>query len=96
MNNKELQIELAKRLDVTQKQSAQWLKLFVNQLVDEVVGGASEVQFASLGSFEIKEKSQRILVNPKTKQRMLVPPKLTLNFKPSNSLKINVKKMNEL
>jgi len=35
----------------------------------------------NFGSFEVKKKLERIMINPTTGQRMLVPPKLTLGFK---------------
>lgn len=43
------------------------------------------------GTFEVKKRLERIVVNPGTKQRMLVPPKLVLGFKPIASLKEKVK-----
>ena len=45
----------------------------------------------SFGTFEVKKKLERVLVNPTTKQRMLVPPKMVVGFKPNTSLKIKVK-----
>lgn len=49
------------------------------------------VSISSFGSFEIKKKMERIMVNPSTGQRMLVPPKLVLSFKPNISLKERIK-----
>jgi DNA-binding protein HU-beta/integration host factor subunit alpha len=45
------------------------------------------VTMQNFGSFEVKKKMERIIVNPTTGQRMLVPPKLTLNFKISPTWK---------
>ncbi|EXY65380.1 HU family DNA-binding protein, partial [Bacteroides fragilis] len=39
------------------------------------------------GTFEVKKKAERIVINPVTKLRLLVPPKLVLAFKPSPILK---------
>lgn len=47
------------------------------------------------GTFEIKKKMERIMVNPATQQRLLVPPKLVLNFKPDPSLKSKLRKGDE-
>ena len=45
----------------------------------------------NFGTFEVKKKLERIMVNPSTGQRMLVPPKLVLNFKPNVGWKERVK-----
>ena len=45
----------------------------------------------NFGSFEVKKRLERIMVNPSTGQRMLVPPKLVLNFKPVASIKEKLK-----
>lgn len=45
----------------------------------------------NFGSFEVKKKLERVMVNPSTGQRMLVPPKLVLNFKPNAGWKERVK-----
>ena len=45
------------------------------------------VTVLNFGSFEVKKKLERIMVNPSTGQRMLVPPKLTLGFKISPTWK---------
>ena len=49
------------------------------------------IAISSFGSFEVKKKMERVLINPQTKQRMLVPPKLSLTFKPTTSLKNEAK-----
>ncbi len=86
MNNKEFQTEVAKRLGISQKQTAELIKGYIDNLVQQFDEN-DELPFLSIGNFEVKQKEQRIIVNPSTKKRMLVPPKLTLNFKPSVGLK---------
>ena len=86
MNNKEFQTELAQRLSFSQKRSAELMKGYVDTLVQQLVD-TDELPFFSMGTFEVKQKEQRIIVNPLSKKRMLVPPKLVLNFKPSAKLK---------
>jgi DNA-binding protein HU-beta len=92
MNNKEFQVELAKRLNISQKRSAELVKGYVDTLVQQLVD-ADELPLFSLGAFEVKHKEQRVIVNPTSKKRMLVPPKLVLNFKPSARLKNKCKEM---
>ena len=45
----------------------------------------------NFGSFEVKKRLERIMVNPTTGQRMLVPPKLTLGVKISPTWKGKLK-----
>ncbi len=92
MNNKEFQAEIATKLKISQKQSALLLKGYVDTLVNFFEDN-DELPLLSLGTFEIKQKEQRIIVNPSTKKRMLVPPKLVLNFKPSQGLKNKSKEL---
>ena len=53
-----------------------------DELEDENV-----IAIQNIGSFEVRKKQERVVVNPATQQRMLVPPKLVINFKPSASFK---------
>ena len=45
----------------------------------------------NFGTFEVKKKMERIMVNPSIGQRMLVPPKLVLGFKPNVGWKDRIK-----
>ena len=51
---------------------------------------ASQMAMDIVGTFEVKKKLERVLVNPATKQRMLVPPKMVVSFKPNTGLKDKV------
>ena len=81
MNNKDFIAELAQRTGY----SAEDTQRFVNSIVEAMGDHFQEsdnVVIPSFGSFEVKKKLERVMVNPSTGQRMLVPPKLVLNFKP--------------
>ena len=45
----------------------------------------------NFGTFEVKKRMERIIINPSTHKRMLVPPKLVLGFKPIPSIKEKLK-----
>ena len=90
MNNKELTSELAKRLGKSPKDIAQLLEAAALTMKEEFSKGNS-VSFQGFGTFEIKKKEERLVVNPATQKRMVVPPKLVLNFKPSAILKDKLK-----
>lgn len=86
MNNKEFVAELSKRLGYTQKETNSLMTAF-SAVVTEQLENDKVVSIPNFGSFEVKKKNERVIVNPSTQQRMLVPPKLTINFKPTNTLK---------
>ena len=90
MNNKDFIAELAQRTGY----SAENTQRFVNSIVEAMGDHFQEsdnVVIPSFGSFEVKKKLERVMVNPSTGQRMLVPPKLVLNFKPHVSWKERLK-----
>lgn len=90
MNNKQFISVMAQRLGYT----AQDTQKMMYQLIDtmgDVFQEGNTVTVQNFGTFEVKKKMERIMVNPTTGQRMLVPPKLTLNFKISPTWKDQLK-----
>lgn len=86
MNNKEFINALATRTDNSQKNTKQLIDSLVRLLADTLEEGDT-LAVQSFGTFEVKKKKERIIVNPSSKQRQLVPPKLAISFKPSSVLK---------
>lgn len=92
MNNKELVAELARRLGKTQKEIGSLLDV----ATDAMVGAMNEETLLSIqgfGSFEVRKKQDRILINPITKQKMVIPPKLSLTFKVGTTYKNKLKNL---
>ena len=90
MNNKDFIAELAQQTGF----SADDTQRFVNSIVEAMGDHFQEsdsVVIPTFGTFEVKKKLERVMVNPSTGQRMLVPPKLVLTFKPNVSWKERVK-----
>lgn len=90
MNNKEFIAALSQRSGYTQTDTQR----LVNSLIDEMAncfGEGEVVSIPSFGSFEVKKRLERIVVNPSSGVRMLVPPKLVLGFKPAASVKEQLK-----
>ncbi len=87
--------ELISALAASTGQGAAGAQRFVDALV-EVMGGhfgkGDTVLLNGLGTFEVRKKMERIIVNPGTGQRMLVPPKLVLAFKPHLATKEQIKR----
>lgn len=91
MNNKEYISELSQRCGYTQENTQK----LVRAVLDKMASGFDEgenIFIPSFGTFELKNRMERIVVNPSTGQRMMVPPKLILNFKPSASIKEKLRK----
>ena len=86
MNNKEFIAELSRRLGYKVKDASSLMVDLVAEMTDELED-ENVIAIQNIGSFEVRKKQERVVVNPATQQRMLVPPKLVINFKPSASFK---------
>ena len=86
MNNKDFTSELSRRLGYTIKDTSELMSSLLSDMTQELQEG-NVVTIQGFGTFEVKNKAERITVNPTTKQRMLVPPKLVLAYRPSGQLK---------
>lgn len=92
MTNQELIAALAKRLSWTQRQTSEVLEATVS-IINSNLEENNSVNIQGFGLFETKKKAERISVNPVSKQRFLVPPKITLSFRPGQTIKENLKKL---
>lgn len=90
MNNKEFISDLANRTKYNSKEVSALVGATVSAIINELSEG-NAVAISGFGTFEVKKKLERVLVNPTTKLRMLVPPKMVVNFKPNTSLKLKIK-----
>ncbi|MBO7138845.1 MAG: HU family DNA-binding protein [Bacteroidaceae bacterium] len=90
MNNKVFISDLASRTKYNSKEVSALVSATVSAIINELSEG-NTIAISGFGSFEVKKKLERVLVNPTTKVRMLVPPKIVVNFKPNMSLKEKVK-----
>ncbi len=86
MNNKQFIAELARRMGYTAQDTQKMMYQLIDAMGDSLQEG-NTVTVLNFGSFEVKKRLERIMVNPATGQRMLVPPKLTLGFKISPTWK---------
>ncbi len=90
MNNNEFIAEVAKRAGVSTKEAMNLMEGLVAEFT-HCLEEEDVVSIQGFGSFGVKKKLERVLVNPATKQRMLVPPKMVINFKVSPVLKDKIK-----
>ena len=90
MKTKEFISALATATDNRLSVTGRLLETVTTLMSDHFAKGES-VQIAGLGTFEVRKKMERIIVNPGTGQRMIVPPKLVLAFKPHVFMKEKIK-----
>ncbi len=89
MNNKEFLSALSIKTGYGAKEVNLMVRDAINLLTNELTE-ENTVGITGFGTFEVKKKLERILVNPSTKQRMLVPPKMVVSFKPNTGMKEKV------
>ena len=86
MSNKEFIAALSRELKYTTKETTVYVNALVQEMGAQLEDG-NQLSISGFGSFDVRKKLERVLINPSTKQRMLVPPKMSINFKPAPSLK---------
>jgi DNA-binding protein HU-beta len=89
MTKTELISVVADKTDFTKKNAEAAVNAVVAAITEALASG-EKVSIVGFGTFEVKKKLERVLVNPATKQRMLVPPKMVVSFKPNSGLKDKV------
>ena len=90
MTNKDFISELAEQTGYSPEDTQKMVNVIVETMGDYFQED-NAVLVPTFGTFEVKKKMERVMVNPSTGQRMLVPPKLVLNFKPNMSWKERIK-----
>jgi DNA-binding protein HU-beta/integration host factor subunit alpha len=90
MTNKDFILELAEHTGYSPEDTQKMVNVIVETMGDNFQED-NMVLVPTFGTFEVKKKMERVMVNPSTGQRMLVPPKLVLNFKPNANWKEQIK-----
>ena len=90
MTNKDFISELAQQTGYSLEDTQKMVNVIVETMGD-IFQEDNIVLVPTFGTFEVKKKMERVMVNPSTGQRMLVPPKLVLNFKPNANWKEQIK-----
>ena len=91
MNNKEFLSVLSRRTGIVTADAQKKILQLVDAMNTHFQEGDT-VAVHDFGTFEVKKKMERIIVNPANGQRMLIPPKLVLYFKPSPSWNYSLNK----
>lgn len=91
MNNKEFIAELSQRSGYSQDSTQRLVRSVVEAMATQFDDGEN-LAIANFGTFELKKRMERIVVNPTSGQRMMVPPKIVLSYKPAQAVKDFLKK----
>ena len=91
MNKTELIAVVAQSAGLTKKDSERVLNAAFDAMTAALVKG-EKVQLSGFGTFEIKEREERIGRNPRTKEAVTIPATRVPAFKASKALKDNVAK----
>lgn len=87
---KELLADVARQLNLSQKEASVRLKAFVDE-VDTLLGTSKQVAFLSVGVLETRTRAARESVNPATKERVQIQAKKIPAFRVSGSFKDKLK-----
>lgn len=91
MNNKEFIAELSQRSGYSQESTQRLVRSVIEAMATQFDEGEN-IAVANFGTFELKKRMERIVVNPTSGQRMMVPPKIVLGYKPAQAVKEFLKK----
>ena len=92
MLTKELISQISEGSGLSKKDAEQLLATTTAILRENLMDGKA-IQLQGLGTLEVKERKARALVHPKTGERTIAPSKNQLVFKPTVSIKDELKKI---
>jgi integration host factor subunit alpha len=74
---------------LSRNESAQLVETVLNEIAEALTRGEM-VKISSFGSFQVRQKGQRIGRNPKTGEEVPILPRQVLVFRPSHVLKARI------
>ena len=86
MNTTEFVKELAQRLEITQRETRELVRLLQETIAKNLEKHQS-ICLRGFGTFGTRKAESRKSYNPAAKKYMMLPPKIALFFKPSDALK---------
>ena len=91
MNKTELVDAIAKKTDLSKKDSEKALKAFIDTVTDELKKG-EKIQLVGFGTFEVAKRNARTGKNPQTGKAIKIPACKAPKFKAGKALKETVNK----
>ena len=86
MNKADLVSMIAAKSNLTKKDSESALNAFV-ETVQTALKNGEKIQLVGFGTFEVRQRSERNGVNPRTKQTIKIPASKAPVFKAGKALK---------
>lgn len=86
MNKKDLINIVSAKTGMNKKESEKAVAAVFESITQSLTNG-EKVQIAGFGAFEIKERAERMAINPRTKEPISVPASKLPQFKPAKVLK---------
>lgn len=86
MTKRELVIEVASTLGVTQNEVATIIQSTLDTITETLTSGG-RIEIRNFGVFEVKERDARVGRNPRTGEEVPIPRKQVASFKPGKVLK---------
>jgi len=93
MTKTELVDQVAARTNLSKKDAAAAVDAVFSTISESLARG-EKVQLIGFGSFEVRERAERIGRNPQTGAEMTIPAKKVPAFKPGKQLKDSVENRN--
>ena len=90
MNKVELVTKMAEKSNLTKKEAALALDVFIES-VEEALENKEKVQLVGFGTFETRERAAREGRNPRTKETITIPASTVPVFKAGKEFKDRVK-----
>ncbi len=86
MNKTDLAAIIAQKTGFTKRDSEKVIDAFITSVQESLAAG-NKITLAGFGTFEVKQKAERMGVNPKTKKPMKIAATKAPAFKISKTLK---------
>jgi len=86
MTKAELISAVAEKADMTKKDSDKAVSAVIDAITEALVNG-DKVSLVGFGTFEVKNRSARNGINPRTKEAMPIPASKLPSFKAGKALK---------
>lgn len=83
-----------REVGLSRNESAQLVESVLGHISDALVSGES-VKISSFGTFNVRDKAERIGRNPKTGEEVPIHPRRVLTFRPSHLMKDRVAQGNK-
>ncbi|MBQ8297111.1 MAG: HU family DNA-binding protein [Ruminococcus sp.] len=86
MTKTELISTVAEKTGMTKKNAEIAVRAFTDSITDALASG-SKVSVVGFGTFEVRSRKEKQVINPRTKEMMTAPASKAPAFKPGQALK---------